>query len=65
MATESHHDFRMTYPIISDTDLDHDEFHEKQLKCKRIIDENDHIHITPFEEEDNPDISKPQEQEGY
>ena len=46
VATESHHDFMMTYPIMTDTDLDHDEFHEMQLKRKRIIDENEHIHIT-------------------
>ena len=43
MALESHHDFMMTYPIMTDTDLDHDEFHEMPLKCKHIIDENEHI----------------------
>ena len=29
-----------------------------KLKCKRSVDENEHIHITTFEEEDSPDIPK-------
>ena len=58
MATEFHHDFMMTNPIMTDTDLGHDEFHEMQLKCKHIIDENEHIHISTFEEEDSPDIPR-------
>ena len=58
MAIESHGDFMMTYPIMTDTDSDHDEFHDMQLKCKRIMDENEHIHISTSEEEDNPVIPK-------
>ena len=64
LSPASHHDFMKSYPTMTDTDLDHCEFHEMKLKCKRVMDENEHIHITTFEEEDNPDISGPQEQEG-
>ena len=58
MATESHQDLMKAYPTLSSTDLDHEVFHELQLGCKRIMDDNDHIHITTFEEEENHDIPK-------
>ena len=43
---------------MTDTVLNHHDFPEMQLKCTHIIDETEHIHITTFEEEDNPDIPK-------
>ena len=58
IATESHHDFMKTFPVMTDTDMDHDEFHEMKLIFKRIMDENEHIHISTFEEEGNPNIPK-------
>ena len=58
IATESHHDFMIAFPNVTGTDLDHDEFHAMKLVCKRIMDENQHIHISTFEEEDNPKSPK-------
>ena len=58
IATESHHDFMKPFPVMTDTEMDHDEFHEMKLICKRIMDENEHIHISTFEEEDNSNIPK-------
>ena len=58
IATESHHDFMITFPSLTGIDLDHDEFHALQLVCKNIMDENKHLHISTFEEEDNPKIPK-------
>ena len=40
VATESHHDFMITCPNMTDTELDHDEFHEMKLVCKGIMDDN-------------------------
>ena len=57
-ATESHHDFMITFPNMTDTELDHDEFHEMKLVCKRTMDENQHIHLSTSEEEDNPKIPR-------
>ena len=55
IATESHQDFMITCPTMTDTELDHDdEFHEMKLVCKGIMDENQHIHLSTFEEEGNP-----------
>ena len=59
MSTESHSDFMKAYPSLTFTDMDPDEFHDMQLKCKRIMEENEHIHITTFEEEEeNPELPK-------
>ena len=52
IATGSHHDLVITIQNMTDTELDHDdEFHEMKLVCKRIMDENQHIHLSTFEEE--------------
>ena len=45
--------FMKAYPTMTRTHVDHEEFHEIQLKCKSIMEENVHIHISTFEEEDN------------
>ena len=58
ISTESHHDFMITFPNMTDTELDHDEFHEVKLVCRRIMGENQHIHLSTFEEEDNPKIPR-------
>ena len=58
MATEPHQDFMKSYPAMTFTNLHHGEFHNMQLKCRRIMAENEHIHITTFEEEDDPEIPK-------
>ena len=58
IATESHHDFMIAFPTLTGADLDHDEFHAMKLVCKRIMDENQHIHISTLGEEDNPKIPK-------
>ena len=55
-ATESHHDFMKSFPNMTDTDLDHDEYHEIKLVCQRIMYENKRIRLSTFEEEDNPKI---------
>ena len=31
IATESHHDFMITFPNMTGTELDHDEFHDMKL----------------------------------
>ena len=58
ISTQPDSDFMKANPTMTSTDLDHEEFHDMQLKCKRIRGENEHIHISTFEEEDNPDIPK-------
>ena len=56
IAIESQKDFMMACPPMTHSDVDHDDFHANQLTCKRIKEENEHIHISTFEEEGNPDI---------
>ena len=43
---------------MTDAELDHDELHDMKLVCKRIMDENQHIHLSTIEEEDNPKIPR-------
>ena len=56
IAVEPHSQFMSMYPVLTDTDVDPDTFHSIQLSCKRIKEENGHISLTSFEEEDNPEI---------
>ena len=56
MSTEAHSDFMKAYPNMTFTDLDPDEFHDMQVKCKRVMEENEHIHISTIEEEENPEL---------
>ena len=56
LALETHQGFMSAYPQFTRTDVDHDTFHSIQLSCKRIKKEQEHITITSFEEEDNPEI---------
>ena len=53
VASMTSSNFMKAYPTMTRTDVDHEEFHEIQLKCKSIMEENVHIHISTFEEEDN------------
>ena len=56
IATESHQSFMTSYPRFTQTDVDPDTFHSIQLSCKRVKEENEHITIMTFIEEDNPEI---------
>ena len=60
VASETHQDFMIAFPNLTgtDLDLDYDEFHAMKLVCKSIMDDNEHIHISTFEEEDNTQIPK-------
>ena len=46
MSTDAHSGFMKAYPNMTFIDLDPDEIHDMQLKCKRVMDENEHIHIS-------------------
>ena len=64
IAIESHRDFMSTYPQSTNTDVDPDTFHSIQLSCRRTKEENEHITITSFEE-DNLEIPEdPQDKKG-
>ena len=56
IATESHQSFMIHYPRFTQTDVDPDTFHSIQLSCKHVKEENEHISIMTFLEEDSPEI---------
>ena len=47
-----------SFPARSETTVDHDEFHEMQLVCKRGKDKHEDMRLENFEEDDTPELPK-------